>query len=223
VASFCRSASRYAFHPADGGWSLGFRLALVPPGSDFTPLFNGKDLTGWKTHPSSPGKWRVEGGHLIGTGPSGFLYSERGDFANFHLRANLRVNDRGLGDVYFRSPFGVQLSGGKLTWPSGYSTRVSDSQYYYFTGSVENRSLATPPEMRVMKRVTDILHTPNEWFTLDIIAEKHRIITKVNDKTAADLLDDRLSFSRGHIVLGTWMDPTRIEFGKLEVKELPPN
>ena len=78
----------------------------------FVSLFNGRDLTGWKTHATQPGKWRVENGVLIGSDPgrtgrvravrSGthepmpeyqgvprgtFLYSERGDFADFHLRS----------------------------------------------------------------------------------------------------------------------------------------
>src|SRR5262249_6765402 len=40
----------------------------------FRPLFNGKDLSGWKTGPKSPGNWRVEEGVLIGSGPSaGYL------------------------------------------------------------------------------------------------------------------------------------------------------
>ncbi len=34
----------------------------------FQLLFNGKDLTGWKTHPKQPGDWRVEDGILVGSG-----------------------------------------------------------------------------------------------------------------------------------------------------------
>ena len=31
-------------------------------------LFNGKDLTGWKTHPADKAKWEVKDGILIGSG-----------------------------------------------------------------------------------------------------------------------------------------------------------
>src|SRR5205807_2361874 len=35
----------------------------IPQTSDgFVPLFNGKDLTGWKTHPDAPGKWAEDNG-----------------------------------------------------------------------------------------------------------------------------------------------------------------
>ena len=59
------------------------------------PLFNGKDLTGWKTHPSQPGNWRVEKGVLIGSGAAeSYLYSERGDYKDFHVRAEAQHQRR---------------------------------------------------------------------------------------------------------------------------------
>ena len=49
-------------------------------------LFNGKDLTGWKTHPDDKAKWAVVDGLIVGTGPAGHLFSERGDYKNFKYR-----------------------------------------------------------------------------------------------------------------------------------------
>src|SRR5439155_12609935 len=47
------------------------------PGS-WVALFNGRNLTGWKTFPSAPGNWSVENGLLIGRGPQiSYLYTER--------------------------------------------------------------------------------------------------------------------------------------------------
>ncbi len=40
-------------------------------GDGFVPLLNGKDLSGWKTHPDAPGDWRVEDGVLVGRGQEG--------------------------------------------------------------------------------------------------------------------------------------------------------
>jgi len=54
------------------------------------PLFNGKDLAGWKKHQPkrSPfwydGSWQVKDGILVGT--AGNLFSTGGDYDNFHLR-----------------------------------------------------------------------------------------------------------------------------------------
>ena len=71
---------------------------VPPPAPDgFVALFNGKDLAGWRTHPSQPGSWRVENGVLIGSGPRAngrvsHLYTERGDYKDFQLRVKARAS-----------------------------------------------------------------------------------------------------------------------------------
>ena len=68
-----------------------------PPATSFVPLFNGKDKTGWKTHPSQKGNWRVVNGVLTGSGPATtHLYTVRGDYRSFHLRVESRINDGGV-------------------------------------------------------------------------------------------------------------------------------
>src|SRR5579859_631638 len=69
-------------------------------------LFNGKDLTGWKTHPDDKAKWEVKDGILIGSGPSGHLFSEKGDYKNFRYRVEAMINDNGNSGQYFRTKFG---------------------------------------------------------------------------------------------------------------------
>ena len=79
-------------------------IATSPGQSNrFQQLFNGADLTGWKTHPSQPGNWHVENGILVGSGPGAVshLYSVRDDYQDFHLRAEVRTGDTGNSGVYF--------------------------------------------------------------------------------------------------------------------------
>src|SRR5690349_13606756 len=79
-------------------------LWLVPASADtggFTPLFNGKDLAGWKafgratkdgpTTPIDPGQtWTVADGILKCTGkPTGYLVTEK-EYANYILRLKWR-------------------------------------------------------------------------------------------------------------------------------------
>src|SRR4051794_37223499 len=71
----------------------------------FVPLFNGKDLTGWKMHPRDKARWKVEDGAIIGEGPAGHLFTERGDYTNFHLRFEAMINDKGNSGQYFRADF----------------------------------------------------------------------------------------------------------------------
>src|SRR5205807_1349752 len=68
-------------------------VALALPADDkkddekgWVQLFNGKDLTGWETHPKDKAKWEVKDGMIIGTGGVGHLYSKRDDYENFRYR-----------------------------------------------------------------------------------------------------------------------------------------
>src|SRR5207237_4244769 len=72
----------------------------------FVQLFNGKDLSGWKTHPDDKAKWEVKDGAIHGTGGVGHLYSERGDYENFVYRVEAKINDKGNSGQYFRTQFG---------------------------------------------------------------------------------------------------------------------
>ena len=114
---------------------------------DWKPLFNGKDLTGWKLPADTntqafsevmpvekdgkvvayegklkDGKqvplWRVEDGILIGSGPASHLFSERGDYTNFRYRVEAMINDHGNSGQYFRTKFG----GG---FPQGYEAQIN--------------------------------------------------------------------------------------------------
>src|SRR5258707_1112859 len=78
------------------------------PCDGWVQLFNGKDLTGWKTHPDQPGDWKVEGGVLVGSNIASYLYSDRGDYENFHLRVEVKLNRDGDSGIFFRAPFSVR-------------------------------------------------------------------------------------------------------------------
>ena len=75
----------------------------------WVPLFNGKNLTGWKPFPADRTSWKVENGLLVGHGKPSHLFTERGDFHNFHLRMEARVKrveKRGAFGIFVRTPFG---------------------------------------------------------------------------------------------------------------------
>jgi hypothetical protein len=64
---------------------------------DWMPLFNGTDLTGWKHLRGKSGDWRIEDRVLVGRGGGSYLISERGDYGNFELRMEAKLNEPGLG------------------------------------------------------------------------------------------------------------------------------
>ena len=101
--------------------------------SEWVSLFNGKDLTGWKTHPSQPGNWSVNHGILVGSGPQvSHLYTRRGDYKGFHLRIEAHHSDRGSGAIIFRSGFGPERPKEGPRFPRRVS--CDDQQHPQFPG-----------------------------------------------------------------------------------------
>jgi serine/threonine protein kinase/Flp pilus assembly protein TadD len=178
------------------------------PNSDagFRPLFNGKDLDGWKVFPGEPNNWRVERGGLIGSGPLSYLFTERGDYRNYHLRVEARINDGGNSGLIFRAPF---RNGYVVAYEAEInSTYARDDQR---TGSLRNYA---PFRESIVR--------PSDWFTHEVIADGNHITIKVNGRTTADYVDLRSRFMSGHIVLQQFAPESAVEFRKVEVKELPP-
>jgi hypothetical protein len=175
----------------------------VPPREPdgFVPLFNGTDTNGWVSFPGDKSRWEVKQGILTSGGGRGHLFSAKGDYENFHLRMEARINDGGNSGVYFRSLF----RGG---FPPGYEAQINathpDPQK---TGSLYGIS-----------QVPDQLHKPGEWFTLEVIAEGEHLVIRVNDKKVVDVI--AATYRKGHFALQQHDPGTVVEFRKIEIKEL---
>lgn len=65
------------------------------------------------------------------------------------------------------------------------------------------------------------LTRPDVWFTLEIVVQDNRILTKVNGTPTVDFLDSDGRYSKGHLILQL-LKNTVVEFRKIEIKELPP-
>jgi tRNA A-37 threonylcarbamoyl transferase component Bud32 len=192
-----------------------------PPAARFVPLFNGKDLTGWKTHPSEPDNWRVENGILIGSGPAvSHLYTERGDYTDFHLRLVARINDGGNSGVIFRAFFGPAVPG-RISVPRGYEAQIrSATMEADNTGSLYAFD-GLPGSGRPVIGLRETPAPTGDWFTMEVIAQGNHIIIKVNDKKYVDFPDEKRRFARGHLALQQHDPRTVAEFRTIEIKELP--
>lgn len=172
-------------------------------------LFNGKDLKGWKTHPDEPGKWSVEEGVLIGRGKDrSHLFSDRGDYEDFHYRIEAKISDKGNSGQYFRTAFGPG-------YPKGYEAQINathpDPQK---TGGLYGKV-----------KVLEILAPADTWFTQEVIAKGNHIIIKVNGKTTADYIDEAQMYTKGHFAIQQHppakdVAESVIMVKKIEVKEL---
>lgn len=192
-------------------WALGLAAGdatpgLAKPANEFTPLFDGKTLSGWTPNDRSDGKkeaeWEVlEGGVIAGKGEHGHLFSPK-SYENFHYRAEARINDGGNSGMYFRTKKGQ-------TWPEGYEAQVNSShQDVVRTGSLYN-----------IKRVQEQLVPPDTWFTQEVIAYGDHIVIKVNGKVTANEVTGR--HKKGHFAF-QFHDPTcKVQFRNVMVRELP--
>jgi hypothetical protein len=174
-------------------------------------LFNGKDLTGWKSHPKSPGDWKVEDGVIVGRGNNNsHLFSESDKYENFHYRIEAKISDKGNSGQYFRAKFAPGF-------PPGYEAQInSNFPDNYKTGSLYGfvKSTLPPP-------------APDTWFTQEVIANGNHIIIKVNGKTTVDFVDKKNTHRRGHFAIqqhppADGGPDSVIMVRKVEVKELPP-
>jgi serine/threonine protein kinase/formylglycine-generating enzyme required for sulfatase activity len=225
-AEWCTVVRHISLPPDYRNDDVGLRVARVPvsatpspsassppPGSEkFKSLFNGTDLTGWQTHPSQQGDWRVENGAIKGSGPdTSHLYTERGDYKNFRLRIETRVNKYGNSGVNFRAPFGPKFPANKPRWASGYNLKIDpDRMGGLFVG-----------DSGPLKRIRNPGIPLGQWIALEIVADRNHIVVKVNGKTTVDYVDEEGSFTSGHIVLQQHTAPTVVEFRKIEIMELP--
>ena len=183
----------------------------TPRTDGFVPLFNGKDLTGWKTHPSQPGNWHVVDGILTGSGPepTSHLYTVRDDYKDFYLRLEARLNAAGNSGVYFRAPFGPTIPPDNPRWLSGHNAKMDKRR---FGGLVVGDAVVRRGDPSV---------PPGRWFTFEVTADGKRITVKVDGAVTAEYTDDAGVYTRGHIVLQQHTPDTVAEFRKIEIKELP--
>jgi hypothetical protein len=177
-------------------------------------LFNGKDLTGWKKHPDDNANWEVVDGTLVGTGPAGHLFSERGDYSNFHFRIEAKINDKGNSGQYFRATYAKGF-------PPGYEAQInSTSGDPIRTGSLYPDQLTSENE-RKETIVREQLVKPDEWFTQEVIAVDNHIVIKLNGKTTVDFVDKRKRYAKGHFAIQQHNVGSVVSVRKAEVKELP--
>ena len=182
----------------------------------FVQLFNGKDLTGWETHPKDKAKWEVKDGMIVGTGPVGHLFSKRDDYENFVYRVEAMINDKGNSGQYFRAKF-------EPGFPPGYEAQINATH----TDPIRTGSLYPDSRLKFSKDfqefivIKEKLHKPDEWFTQEVTAVGNHIIIRVNGKTTVDIKDPKNNFTKGRFAIQQHDPGTVIKVRKIEVKELP--
>ncbi len=125
------------------------------------PLFTGHTLSGWALrNGSAPSCWHAEAGILFNDRSCSDLKSN-GDFMNFHLALEFRLEDGGGSGVYLRGRYEVQIANDENRQPSTRSTGA-------IFGHIAPNSSAGKK--------------PGEWQTLEITLIGRAVTVRLNHR-----------------------------------------
>jgi hypothetical protein len=128
------------------------------------PLFNGKDLSGWKIKGAGTTVWKVEGGNLITPGNGPELINDS-KFEDFKLHVEFKADANSNSGVYLRGRYEVQVE-----------TDSAEEPPSHHTGGVYG-FLAPVPELP---------RKPAEWQIFDITLIGRWITVVQNAQTIID-------------------------------------
>jgi len=129
------------------------------------PLFNGKDLTGWKPDKPNPSsEWKVEDGNLVSPGHGPELINES-KFEDFKLHIEFNCGEKSNSGVYLRGRYEVQIE-----------TNSDQEPPSHHTGGVYG-FIAPSPELP---------RKAGEWQTFDITLLGRMVTVVQNGQTIID-------------------------------------
>jgi hypothetical protein len=199
------------------GTLLAAARADAPEG--FTPLFNGKDLEGWKVHGGKLESWAADKGVLfVSGGKGGWLMTEK-EYGDFELRLEFKVPKGGNSGVALRSP----MKGDPAY--TGMEIQILDDPAYkglkewQHTGSI----YGVVPASKVATKPV------GEWNKYRIVCKGRSVTIELNgEKVVETNLDDHkekhakahpgILREKGHI--GVQEHGGRVEFRNIYIKEL---
>ena len=178
-------------------------------------LFDGTDLSGWKTNGAE--KWVVDDGAILGestVGKYGYLTTEK-TYRDFNLRLRFRCETNGNSGVFTRS----RITGDSpKTGPDivGMQVEVDPTRHtggIYESGGRGWVALPTPEGERAIK--------PRDWNDLEILAQGNHFTTRLNGVQIVDFTDPAPKFTEG--VIGLQLHTgggVKIRFKDIYIKEL---
>ncbi|PWU12337.1 MAG: DUF1080 domain-containing protein [Terriglobia bacterium] len=149
-------------------------VSLMAAEEGFTPLFNGKDLTGWKASENTA-TFSIKDGAIVAHGARSHCFYvgdfHRHSFKDFELKVDVLTLPKANGGIYIQTEY--QETG----WPAkGFEVQVNNSY--------PNDPRLTGSLYEVADNTAGVAKD-NEWFTEDILVKGDSVTVKVNDKIVA--------------------------------------
>ncbi|RPD49100.1 3-keto-disaccharide hydrolase [Paracnuella aquatica] len=163
--------------------------AAHQPGlAQWKPLFNGKDLSGWKQL-NGKAKYTIERGEIVGTTvfgePNSFLATER-DYGDFVLELEYKVDSTMNSGVQFRSLSKPDYQAGRV---HGYQFEIDPSRRRWTGGIYDEarRDWLYPMDLNPAAKAA---FKQGQWNKLRVECIGNHIRTFVNGVPAAYVIDD---------------------------------
>jgi Domain of Unknown Function (DUF1080) len=154
--------------------------SVASAAEEWTSMFNGKDLSGWKSNVATEKQpetvFSVKDGELIVSGGRAHLFyvgkDGKASFKNFEFKAKVKTTPGSNSGLYFHTQFEDK------GWPSkGYECQV-------------NATHTDAKKTGGLYAVADVMdNAPNkdgEWFDYNIKVDGKHIVIKINGKVTTD-------------------------------------
>lgn len=201
------------------GMFWGVRSYAGPPSAGkWMPLFNGKNLDGWKAYGAE--KWVAENGTIFGestSGKYGYLLTDK-TYKNFDVRLKFNCSLEGNSGLFFHS----KITGENPKWGPdivGLQAEIDPARHsggIYESGGRGWVALPTAEGEKAIKPV-------GQWNTMEVRVEGNHIVTHLNGVEIVNYTYTPAKYTDGHIALQihTGEHGFSIHFKDLEIRELP--
>jgi len=145
--------------------------------TEWTELFNGRDLCGWKAS-ENPSSFRVENGAIVCSGPRAHLFYDTSEsFRNFELVAEIKTTPQANSGIYFHTNFQEN------DWPSaGYEVQVNNTH----KGIGDYHETKKTGSLYAVRNVYYQMAGDNEWFTMRVKVVENHVQIYINDYQVVD-------------------------------------
>lgn len=206
--------------------AAGGALATHARGQEWTDLFDGRSLTGWRAS-ENPASWKVADGMLFADGPRSHLFYEGtgggARFRNFELELEVKTAPACNSGVYFHTEYQEK------DWPrKGFEIQINNTA----TGEGGYRENKRTGSLYGLRNVYKPLARDNEWTSVRVRVAGKRIQAWVNGIMTVDFVEPTPPVlaegsERGRVIdEGTFAlqchDPgSKAWFRKVRVRRLP--
>jgi len=188
--------------------------------AEWKPLFNGKDLTGWKAVGGPAESWRVVDGLLSCNGKGGGWLATDDEYSNFEIELEYRISAGGNSGVFLRTPLegDPAFTGMEVQILDDHNPKYANIKEWQHCGSLYG-IVAAPP--LVAKKA-------GEWQKMHIVCNGKRVKVTLNgmelvdaDLTAhPDKEAEHPGIKRTTGRIGLQNHSTEVDFRNVRIREL---